>query len=253
MRINVFAIRHLVKWLLPFYLFTFLPLHAQVGTWHHHLAYHQVQSICKAGDELFVLASNDLYQYHLNDQSIITYDKINGLSDTHITHIAWSQQAKRLIAVYQNSNIDLVETDGDIINISALYNKSMTDDKTVYKISIDGIYAYLHCGFGIVKVNLQKAEISDTYTPNMPDYPTNLPEYQDDYDEYIAIVSTLNPGGPAYNHFYEAKLINGRLYTTGGYFLPSIPDKQLPGIIQTFDGNDWTLYEEEISQKTGYK
>ena len=32
MRINVFAIRHLVKWLLPFYLFTFLPLTAQTFT-----------------------------------------------------------------------------------------------------------------------------------------------------------------------------------------------------------------------------
>jgi hypothetical protein len=188
-----------------------LPLNAQVGTWQNHLAYHQVQSICKAGDELFVLASNDLYQYNLNDQSIYTYDKINGLSDTHITHIAWSQQAKRLIAVYQNANIDLVETDGDIINISALYNKSMTEDKTVDSISIEGIYAYLHCGFGIVKVNLQRAEISDTYTPNMPDYPKGLSAYQDNYDEYINIVSTLNPGGPAYNHFYEAKFLNNRL------------------------------------------
>ena len=237
-------------------LFTFhfsLLAFSQVGTWRNHLAYHQVQSICKAGDDLFVLASNDLYQYNQNDQSIHTYDKINGLSDTHITHIAWSQQAKRLIAVYQNANIDLVETDGDIINISALYNKTMTEDKTVDSISIEGIYAYLHCGFGIVKVNLQRAEISDTYTPNMPDYPKGLSAYQDNYDEYINIVSTLNPGGPAYNHFYEARFLNGRLYTTGGYFLPSIPDNQLPGIIQTFDGNNWTLYEEEISEKTGYK
>ena len=181
---------------------------AQIGTWKHHLAYHNVQSICKADDELFVLASNDLYQYNLNDQSITTYDKINGLSDTHITHIAWCQQAKRLIAVYQNANIDLVETDGDIINISALYSKSITGDKTVNAISIDGIYAYLHCGFGIVKVNLQRAEISETYTPNMPDYPDNLPAYQDNYTDYINIVSTLNAGGPAYNHFYEAKFMN---------------------------------------------
>ena len=129
----------------------------------------------------------------------------------------------------------------------------MTEDKTVDSISIEGIYAYLHCGFGIVKVNLQRAEISDTYTPNMPDYPKGLSAYQDNYDEYINIVSTLNPGGPAYNHFYEARFLNGRLYTTGGYFLPSIPDNQLPGIIQTFDGNNWTLYEEGISEKTGYK
>ena len=237
-------------------LFTFhfsLLTFSQVGTWRNYLAYHQVQSICKAGDELFVLASNDLYQYNMNDQSITTYDKINGLSDTHITHIAWSQQAKRLIAVYQNANIDIVETDGDIINIAALYNKSMTEDKTVDSISIDGIYAYLHCQFGIIKVNLQRAEISETYTPNMPDYPQGLTAYQDNYDEYINTVATLNPGGPAYNHFYEAKFLNGKLYTTGGYFLPSIPDNQLPGIIQTFDGNNWTLYEEGISEKTGYK
>ena len=237
-------------------LFTFhfsLLTFSQVGTWRNYLAYHQVQSICKAGDELFVLASNDLYQYNLNDQSITTYDKINGLSDTHITHIAWSQQAKRLIAVYQNANIDIVKTDGDITNIAALYNKLMTEDKTVDSISIEGIYAYLHCRFGIVKVNLQRAEISETYTPNMPDYPQGLTAYQDNFDEYINTVATLNPGGPAYNHFYEAKFLNDKLYTTGGYFLPSIPDNQLPGIIQTFDGNNWTLYEEAISEKTGYK
>ena len=230
-------------------LFTF----SQVGTWKNYLAYHQVQSICKAGNDLFVLASNGLYQYNLNDQSITTYDKVNGLSNNYITHIAWCQQAKRLIAVYKNSNIDLIETDGDIINISALYNKTITGDKTVSEISIDGIYAYLHCGFGIVKVNMQKAEISDTYMPQMPDYPTDLPTYQDNYAEYIATVSTLSPGGPAYNHFYESDFYNGKLYTTGGYFLPSMPDNELPGTIQIFDGNDWTLYEEEISQKTGYK
>ncbi len=237
-------------------LFTFhlsLLSFSQVGTWRNYLAYHQVQSICKAGNELFVLASNDLYQYNMNDQSITTYDKINGLSDTHITHIAWSQQAKRLIAVYQNANIDIVKTDGDITNIAALYNKSMTEDKTVDSISIEGIYAYLHCRFGIVKVNLQRAEISETYTLNMPDYPQGLTAYQDNYDEYINTVASLNPGGPAYNHFYEVKFLNGKLYTTGGYFLPSIPDNQLPGIIQTFDGNNWTLYEEGISEKTGYK
>ena len=247
-----YSIKKIVNWLLPFCFFTFLPLNAQIGTWKNYLAYHEVKSICKAGDELFVLASNGLYQYNINDQSITTYDKVNGLSDTHITHIAWSQQAKRLIVVYQNANIDLIETDGDIINISALYNKSMTDNKTVNSISIEGIYAYLHCSFGIVKVNMQKAEITDTYTPNMPDYPVGLTPYQDQYAEYITMVSTLNPGGPIYNHFYESKFIKGILYTTGGYFLPSMPDNEFPGIIQTFDGNNWTLFEENINEKTGY-
>ena len=56
------TIRRLVIGLLPFYLFTFLPLHAQIGTWRNHLAYHDVQQIQAAGNELFVMASNGLYQ-----------------------------------------------------------------------------------------------------------------------------------------------------------------------------------------------
>ena len=256
--------RHISQWfnltkvkvlfLLPFYLFTLLPLQAQVGTWKHYLAYHEVQDICAAGDDLFVLASNGLYQYNLNDQSITTYDRTNGLSDTHITHIGWSQQAKRLIAVYENSNIDLVDTKGNVTNISALFSKSTTEDKTVTDVRIDGIYAWLVTGFAIIKVNMQKAEITDTYTPSHPDYPTSLPEKSTaDYDKYISIVQTLDPMGPDYNHFYEGKFLNGQLYTTGGFFISGMPDPHYPGIIQVYDGNDWMTYEENIDKKTGYR
>ena len=226
---------------------------AQVGTWRNFLAYHDIQQICKANNQLFVLASNDLYQYNLDDQSIITYDKVNGLNDTHITHIAWNQKAKRLIAVYENSNIDLIGTNGDIINISSLYTKSMTEDKTVTAISIDDVYAYLTTSFAIIKLNMLKAEITETYTKNNPDYPTDLHPYKDDYEQYISTVEKLNPGGPAYNRFYESKFINDKLYTTGGYFLPAMPDDALPGTIQVFDGNEWELYQEQIDKITGFR
>ena len=225
---------------------------AQIGTWRNYLAYHDVQQICKADNELFVLASNNLYQYNLNDASITTYDKVNGLSDTRINYIAWNPKAKRLIAVYENSNIDLIEPDGDIINISALYTKSITEDKTVTAIAIDDVYAYLTTSFAIIKVNMLKAEISETYTKNHPDYPHNLQPYKDDYNQYIETVSPLNPGGPTYNRFYKSEFINGKLYTTGGYFLPAMPDNALPGTIQVYDGSNWTLYQEQINEITGY-
>ena len=226
---------------------------AQVGTWQNYLAYHDVQNICAADHYLFVLASNDLYQYNQNDKSITTFDKTNGLSDTNITHIAWSQQAKRLIIVYQNANIDLMDMAGNITNISALYYKTMTDDKTVNKITIDGIYAWLHCAFGYVKVNMQRAEIADTYTPNHPEYPTNLPAYDEtkDLPQYQSLVATLSPGGPNYNHFYEMKIVNNQLYTTGGQY-SSFVIKNLPGCIQVLKDDDWQVYQEDISSITGY-
>lgn len=222
---------------------------AQIGSWKAYMAYSNPQQIQKAGDNLFIMASNGLYQYNLNDQSIYTYDKTNGLSDTHVTHIKWSSAAKRLIVVYQNSNIDLIEIDGNTINISDLYMKVLTDDKTVKSVRIDGIYAYLICGFGIVKVNMERAEITDSYTPNHPEYPTNLlSEDSSDYDTYIEIVRKLSPNGPKYNHFGYMKFVNNQLYTSGG----GTTDIEVPGCIQVLKDNEWQLYQEEgVSIQTG--
>ena len=235
------------------YHLSFSPARAQVGTWKAYMAYHDIQQICKADNYLFVLASNDLYQYNLNDQSITTYDKINGLSDSYLTHIAWNPQAKRLIAIYQNSNIDLIDTNGNITNISALYAKAMTEDKTIDSLTIDGPFAYLYARFGIVKVNMQRAEIADTYTEKHPEYPTQLPAYDNsDYGKYLSLVQTLLPGGPNNNYFYESKFANNLLYTTGGFFLSGLADLMRPGTVQVWDGNDWQVYEDHLEATTGY-
>lgn len=248
---------HSMRWMIVLsFLFchlSFSPVWAQIGSWRNYLSYAEPQQIQAAGNNLFVLASGALYQYNQNDQSIHTYDKVNGMSDIDITHIRWCQQAKRLVVVYSNSNIDLLETNGNITNISDLYSKSITGDKTVSSVRIDGKYAYLICGFGIVKVNVQRAEISDTYTPNHPDYPSSLPaEDNSDYDKYIDLVKTLQPGGPRYNWFYESKFVNGKLYTTGGQFLSGIYGMDRNGTVQVFDGNEWTLYPQDISKTTGF-
>ena len=255
MKTVFFNSSRLVKWFLPFYLLTFLPLHAQVGTWENYLAYHELQNVCAASNnQLFVLASNSLYQYNQNDESITTYDKVTGLNDTYITHIAWNPKVQKLIAVYQNSNIDLIDIKGHVTNISDLYTKIMTESKTVKRLIIDDIYVWLDCDFGYVKVNMQKAEITDTYWPNNPDYPKDLPAYDEykDLKTYRPVVEKLNPIGPKYNHFYESVFLNGKLYTTGGYFLSGMNDFNYPGTIQVYDGNDWMIYEDNLSEKTGY-
>lgn len=219
----------------------------QVGTWRNYLAYHDIQQIQAAGNDLFVMASNDLYQYNQQDQSIRTYDKVSGLSDTHITHIRWCQQAKRLVIVYANSNIDLIDTNGNITNISDLYTKSIIGDKTVSSVRIDGQYAYLVCGFGIVKVNVQRAEIADTYNPTHPDYPTSLPaEDNSDYDKYIDLVRTLNPGGPKYNYFHRMLVANDKLYTVGGGWY-QLANFSRPGTIQVLrPDNEWDIYQDDF-------
>ena len=85
-------------------------LQAAIGDWKAYMAYHDVQEIEQAGNLVFVQASNNLYVYNQNDQSIQTFSKIDYLSDCDIEHIAYCQAAHRLLILYSNSNIDLMNT-----------------------------------------------------------------------------------------------------------------------------------------------
>lgn len=264
---------------------------AQIGTWRAFMSYYEPQQIVKAGSNtLFVRASNSLYSYHLNDHSITTYDKVNTLSDTYISYIAWSQQAKRLIIVYQNGNIDLMDPQENVTNISSLYTKTLTESKTVNNVYIHQQYAYLCMPFGVIKVNMERAEISETYMLNQNIQAvaidntsiyarndqgtvysallsTNLIDKSNwnatdtypafttdtaDWDAYIDIVKTLKPDGPYYNQFYESKIVNGKLYTTGGAFRSGQIALNNPGIIQEYDFDTWTIYPTNINEITGF-
>ena len=136
---------------------------AQVGQWNAYLAYHDITDIEPAGNMVYVLSSNDLFSYNINDHSITTYSKMNLLSDTEIKYIAWSNTAKRLLIVYTNYNIDLLDNNGNVINISGYYKAKMNSDKDINYIYSNEQYCYLCTTFGIVKLNMRNAEISETY------------------------------------------------------------------------------------------
>lgn len=260
-------------------------LQAAIGDWKTYMAYHDVQEIEQAGNLVFVQASNNLYVYNQNDQSIQTFSKIDYLSDCDIEHIAYCQAAHRLLILYSNSNIDLMNTSNyEVTNLADYYNASTTGDKTIYDIYVNGKYAYMSNGFGIVKVNVADGEISDTYnlgfkvnwceikdnciyaysqTDGQYRAPLSVnlldknnwskvggyaAKQQADKSELKQMVSTLNPGGPKYNYFGFMKFANNQLYTCDGGFAVGISRK---GCIQMLKNEEWNIYpDDNISSKT---
>ena len=136
---------------------------AEIGSWNCYLAYSNITEIEPAGKIIYVLSSKGLFAYNTADNSIQNYDKINALSDCNIAHIAYCKAAKRLVIVYENQNIDLLNDNGHVVNIADYYNKSMTADKTINEVKIEGQTAYISTNFGILKVNVANAEITATY------------------------------------------------------------------------------------------
>ena len=259
-----------------------------VGTWKNYLAYSDVQWVEEGSNKLYVLASNSLYTYNKNDQSIKTYDKVNGLSDTDIRFIAWNKTARRLVIIYSNNNIDLLDDRGNVTNVPDYYLKTTMADKTVNGIDMSGVYCYLSTGFGLVKLNVAKAEISDSYNLS---FPVNYSYIESGYiyaasqsnglyraalsanlldrnnwtsvgtyverprtadAALLAQAKTLNPGGPKYNGFAYIQYLNNRLYTVPGMFKSGYADSNTPGAVQILHDGEWANYQESLSLKTGY-
>ena len=259
-----------------------------VGTWKNYLAYSDVQWVEEGSNKLYVLASNSLYTYNKNDQSIKTYDKVNGLSDTDIRFIAWNKTARRLVILYSNNNIDLLDDRGNVTNVPDYYLKTTMADKTVNGIDMSGAYCYLSTGFGLVKLNVAKAEISDSYNLS---FPVNYSYIEGGYiyaasqsnglyraalsanlldrnnwtsvgtyverprtadATLLAQAKTLNPGGPKYNGFTYIQYLNNRLYTVPGLFKSGYVDSNTPGSVQILHDGEWANYQENLSLKTGY-
>ncbi len=145
-------------------LFMVLPLSAtDKGSWEIYTSYNDITEIEPAGNLVFALASNGLFSYHIKDGSVTTYDKANTLSDFDINHIAWNKTTKKLVITYTNGNIDLLDTNGNVVNVPDLYLKSMTDNKQINHIYISGTNAYLSLPFGIIKLDTKEGKILDTY------------------------------------------------------------------------------------------
>lgn len=140
---------------------------AQVGSWKAHMSYYEPQQIVKAGDShIYVRASNSLYKYNLNDHSITTYDRSRQLNDTYVRSIAWNSSVRRLLVMYDNSNLDIIDTSDNVHNVSSIYSKSMTQNKTINNVYMYQQFAYLCTNFGVVKLNMEKGEVAETYMLN---------------------------------------------------------------------------------------
>jgi hypothetical protein len=133
-----------------------------IGKWRTHLAYNSVRKIAVADDRVYAISDGALFSVGKWDDAVDTYSKITGLNDNNIVNIGYAAARKTLLIAYANANIDL-SVDGTLINIPDIYQKNMTSDKTINDILFLNQYAYLSCEFGIVKLDLNRREVSDTY------------------------------------------------------------------------------------------
>ena len=134
---------------------------AAIGDWTLYTSYHNATHCEVVGKKVYVLASGALFSYDEEDTELRTYDRITNLSDVEIGFIAYSSKIEALVIVYRNANIDLLYTDESVYNIPDFKNKNIAN-KNINGLSVTGSAALLSTSFGVIELNLEKKEFTNT-------------------------------------------------------------------------------------------
>lgn len=135
-----------------------------IGSWSDHLVYNTADCIAVGTDEVFASTGSSIIIYNKIYAELKKLSRIDGLTETSISTIGWSEENKTLIIAYTSTNIDLLKNN-IIYNIPDISRKFISGRKEINKIRTAGRYAYMASSFGIVVIDLVKKEIYDTWQP----------------------------------------------------------------------------------------
>lgn len=133
--------------------------------WTMYLSYHNNTTNVPAGDLIYSLCEGNLLSYNTKDTEVHLFSKLDGLNGKEIVKMGYSKACATLVLVYSDGGIDLLEDDGDIVNIPQLKNAA-DGGLTLNDLVINGQWATLSTGTSIVLIDVKKQEIKGVYDFN---------------------------------------------------------------------------------------
>jgi sugar lactone lactonase YvrE len=140
-----------------------------IGTWRLHISYNSIRSIAPGENAVYASSENGIMVIDRSDNSVNSYNKLNGLSSAGITSIALDDQGAsnrpvQLIACYEDGTIDIILDANLVINFERLKDSPViTGSKRLNHIQIRGSLAYISSDFGVVVFDLVSREVKETW------------------------------------------------------------------------------------------
>lgn len=145
--------------------FSLISSYAQtaIGHWTTHAPGAKVINVEQLGEIIYAATPYELFYYNTGDNSINKLTKVNGLSDFGISVMRYNPYNGKIFIGYTNSNIDIIDKDGNIRNLNDIKLKNILGNKNINDIYFINDMAYVCCGFGIVVIDMTRMEVKDTY------------------------------------------------------------------------------------------
>ena len=106
-------------------------------TWKMHSIYvsSYVQNVFDTGDKVYYLNNGNLFQFDKATTTSVALNNQNFLSDGNISQIYYDYENKLLFVAYKNSNIDVINAQGKVTNISSIKNMVIKNHNSTFDLT----------------------------------------------------------------------------------------------------------------------
>lgn len=141
-----------------------------IGQWRSHLPLHTGKYITQSEDKVFYSTGSVILELDKEERSTRFISKVDGLSNVGIAFISYNELSDILIVVYNNTVIDLLKPDGEIVTMNQIRNFSnFVGEKRINSLYTESdSTVYLAANYGVSKINIFANEFVFTTFTGIP-------------------------------------------------------------------------------------
>lgn len=136
-----------------------------VGDWYIHTSFvgSKVSNVVETHHWVYYLSGSNLFRLDKENQENEALSIVNDLSDMVISQIYYNCDRDYLVVVYTNSNIDVITSNGSVVNMPEVKDAMMTSSKTINDVTFADGVMYLATAFGYVVIDDNKFIVKESH------------------------------------------------------------------------------------------
>lgn len=133
-----------------------------IGTWRTHVSYESIHSVVVSTEVIYAASLQGVLRFDREDNSLQSFTKLNGLTGSAISAIAFDQTMKALFIAYEEGTFDRIENNA-ITSFDPFQSTTITTSKRINQITLHNGLAYLSTDYGVLVFDLIRKEIKETW------------------------------------------------------------------------------------------
>lgn len=137
-----------------------------VGGWTFHPPFNGVSFVTETKGMVFYLSGSSLFSVDKKTLETRSLNISNDLNGSKISNIFTQPEGNYIIVVYSDSNMDRINSDGSIVNISDIHDANINGKININHVGFGKGKFYVSTAFGLVTFDEKKNEARETmFTP----------------------------------------------------------------------------------------